>query len=492
VLAAVPSSLLLGVTTHVTTDLAPIPLLWVVPLALYLLTFVVAFSGRQRFVIPAASFALPYLVIGLVVMLFLRAEIPGWAGYGYHFATFFVCALGCHVRLARSRPSADHLTAFYLWLALGGAIGGAFNAIVAPHVFRTVVEYPLALVAAVALQATATPGRRILDVVQPAVVFVGLMVVLATRRGADPSRALIAPVLAVAGIAAFASRKRPMRFALMLAAVLIAGATINLSDGRTRHLARSFYGVYRVVDDSTDGVRRLYSGTTIHGMEFLTDSAREPLAYYHRAGPLGSLFAMRSDSMRWRVGAIGLGVGATAAYIRPSESWTFYEIDPLVAEIAGSNQWFHFIGAAPARPRIVLGDARISLERERELKFDLLLVDAFSSDAIPVHLLTREALAVYRSRVTENGVIAWHISNKYLDLRPVLDGLARDARLAALICADRGVPAISGRLPSVWVVTTADRSFARAIETRGCWRPLAMQAPKLWRDDFSNVLSVLR
>jgi hypothetical protein len=435
---------------------------------------------------------MPYLVIGLVVMLFLRAEIPRWPGYGYHFATFFVCALGCHVRLARSRPGADHLTAFYLWLALGGAIGGAFNAIVAPHIFRTVVEYPLALVAAVALQAPATSGRRMLDVVQPVIVFAGIMIALAIGGGADPGRALIASVLGVAGVAAFASRKRPMRFALTLAAVLIAGATLALRDGRTRQFARNFYGVYRVVDDSADGVRRLYSGTTIHGMEFLTDSGREPLAYYHRAGPLGSLFGLRSDSTRWRVGAIGLGVGATAAYIRPGETWTFYEIDPLVADIAGANRWFHFIHAAPAPPGIVLGDARISLTREREPTFDVLLVDAFSSDAIPVHLLTREALAVYRSRLTENGVIAWHISNKYLDLRPVLDGLARDANLSALICADRGVPAIRGRLPSVWVVTTADRAFARDLQARGCWRPLATQTPKLWRDDFSNVLSVLR
>jgi hypothetical protein len=298
------------------------------------------------------------------------------------------------------------------------------------------------------------------------------------------------PVLALIGIAAFASRKRPIRFALTLAAVLTAGAIMGQRDGRTRQLARSFYGVYRVVDDSADGLRRLYSGTTIHGMEFLTDSGRQPLAYYHNAGPLGSLFSMRSDSTPWRVGAIGLGVGATAAYARPGEAWTFFEIDPLVAEIA--NRWFHFLRASSARPRIVLGDARISLAREREPKFDVLVVDAFSSDAIPVHLLTREALAVYRSRLTSNGVIAWHISNKYLDLRPVLDGLARDAKVAALICADRGVPAIPGRLPSLWAVTTADRVFARDLETRGCWRPLAMRAPLLWTDDFSNVLSVLR
>ena len=492
VLAAIPSSLLLGVTTHVTTDLAPIPLLWVVPLALYLLTFVVAFSSRQRVVVPVAAIALPYLVIGLVVTLFLSAEIPGWPGYGYHFVTFFVCALACHVRLARSRPSPNHLTEFYLWLALGGAVGGAFNALVAPHVFRTVVEYPLALVAAVALQAPRKPGRRVLDILQPLVVCAGLIAVLVIHRGPDPSRALIAPVLALAGIAAFASRKRPMRFALTLAAVLTAGAIIGQEDGRTRQLARSFYGVYRVVDDSADGLRRLYSGTTIHGMEFLTDSGRQPLAYYHNAGPLGSLFAMRSDSTHWRVGAIGLGVGATAAYARPGEAWTFYEIDPLVAEIAGANRWFHFLRASSARPRIVLGDARISLAREPDPNFDVLVVDAFSSDAIPVHLLTREALSVYRKRLTTNGVIAWHISNKYLDLRPVLDGLARDAKLAALICADRAVPAIPGRLPSLWVVTTADRVFATDLESHGCWRPLVMAAPQLWSDDFSNVLSVLR
>jgi hypothetical protein len=490
-LAAVPSSLLLGVTTHVTTDLAPIPLLWVVPLALYLLTFVVAFSSRQH-VSPVASFVLPYLVIGLVVMLFLRAEIPGWAGHGYHFATFFVCALGCHVRLARSRPSSDHLTAFYLWLALGGAVGGAFNAIIAPHVFRSVAEYPIALVAAAALQPPKQPGRMVIDVLQPALVFACLVGVLAFEHGATQSRALLAPLLGIAGVVAFASRARPVRFALTISAVLVAAAVIGLGDGRTRHLARSFYGVYRVVDDSADGVRRLFSGTTIHGLEFFGDPGREPLAYYHPAGPLGSLFAMRGDSTRWRVGAIGLGVGATVAYARPGEAWAFYEIDPLVAEIARNEQWFHFLGASPVSPRIVLGDARLSLAREPERSIDVLIVDAFSSDAIPVHLLTREALALYRTRLAANGVIAWHISNKYLDLRPVLDGLARDAKLDALICTDRGVPPIAGRLPSLWVMTTADREFAGALEGRGCWRRFAMQTPRLWRDDFSNVLSVLR
>lgn len=496
-LAAVPSSLLLGVTTHITTDLAPIPLLWIIPLALYLVTFAIAFGRESQWALFVARRTLPFLTIAVVELLFLRSELRGRAGYGLHLLTFFVCALACHLRLAQGRPAPSRLTEFYVWVAIGGAVGGLFNVIVAPAIFREVLEYPLAILAAASLYRPAEPGRRSLDFALPIVVGTVLfaIVALATRM-TTPSMRLLAPLVGASAVAAFAFRDRPVRFSIALGAIVVAGLPMNRTDGRQRLAARSFYGVYRVVDDSAAGLRRFYSGTTIHGTEFLADSTgRQPLAYYHPEGPLGSLFSARAwRPGPWRVAAIGLGAGATAAYARPGETWTFYEIDPLVARIAADSRYFHFLSGAAVPPRVVLGDARLSLEREPARNFDVVLVDAFSSDAIPVHLLTREALALYRSRLAADGVIAWHISNKYVDLRPVLEALAMDARLRALIYEDLHVPVnAGGRLPSVWVVMTANQVTAAAIGRDARWSQLEVpQTRHVWTDDFSNVLSVLR
>jgi len=495
VLAAVPSSLLLAVTTHITTDLAPIPLLWVVPLALYLLTFVIAFGRQRRFFIGASMFALPYLVIACAVLLFLRGELPGPPGYGVHVVTFFVCALACHSRLAAARPAATRLTEFYLWLSIGGALGGFFNVLVAPNLFHTVLEYPLALVGAAALSKPTPPGRQFSDFALPVALALALFAAVSVSlRVIGSDRLVLAPILGIGAIAAYSFRNRPLRFALGAGAIIVAGAPLTRADGKQLLAARSFYGVYRVVDDSTDGVRKFLSGTTVHGTELLNDTTRAPLAYYHRDGPLGSLFVAESwRAGRRRVGVIGLGAGATASYSKPGESWTFFELDPLVAQVAEDPKFFQYLTFAKARQRVVVGDARLSLERDSTRVFDVLIVDAFSSDAIPTHLLTREAVALYRSRLAPDGLIAWHISNKYLDLRPVLDALARDAGLIALIDADVNVPRNSGgRLPSIWVTTTASDRTAAAIRADPHWTTLHTTRPQLWTDDFSNLFRILR
>jgi hypothetical protein len=264
---------------------------------------------------------------------------------------------------------------------------------------------------------------------------------------------------------------------------------------RTYVRARSFYGVYRVVDDSALGVRQLYSGTTIHGSELFNDPGQVPLTYYHRDGPIGSLFAvLRAREQPLRIAAIGLGAGSMAAYARARDSWTFYEIDPVVAAIAADTTKFRFIAAAAEKPSIILGDARLSLKGAAPRTFDLIVVDAFSSDAIPVHLLTREALALYRSHLGDRGAIAWHISNKYVDLLPVVAGLAKDASLGAFMDADLTVAGgVGARSPSTWVVTTSDTAMSDGLTASGRWHPVAL-APYsvVWTDDFSGVASLLR
>jgi spermidine synthase len=479
--------------------LAPVPLLWVIPLALYLLTFVIAFGSPRPLMVAGLHKVLPYLVIAIAILIFLRSEIPGPGGYTIHVVTFFACVLACHLRLAASRPAPSHLTEFYVWLAVGGAVGGVFNVLIAPNVFNTVAEYPLVLIAAAALSMKG-PRLNIRDLFVPGGTAVALIILMkiATRTAVAHDRlalALIALILGAGAIAAFSFRARPVRFALGIAAFLTAGAFRTTGSNHTEFSGRSFYGVYRVVDDAATQTRKFYSGTTVHGSEFLNDTALVPLTYYHRNGPLGSLFSARAwRPAPWRVAVVGLGTGATAAYARDGEAWTFYEIDPLVARVAEDQRFFHFLSSAKARPRIVLGDARLSLEREPPRSFDVLLVDAFSSDAIPMHLLTREALDLYRTKVTSDGIIAWHISNRYLDLRSVLLGLANDAGLVAVIRDEFGVPSTdAGRLPSTWVVMTQSTQTAASVGEDARWiRLTTSRRPTLWTDDFSNVLSVLR
>jgi len=493
VLAAVPSSLMLGVTSHITIDLAPMPLLWVLPLALYLTTFVIAFGAPSERYTSLVRAAVPFAVIVLAVLLFLRSELPGKLGYTPHLVAFFICALACHLRLAELRPHAARLTEFYLWLALGGVVGGAFNVIVAPALFNSVLEYPLAiiLVAAVYRAADSRPSYR--DFTIPAALGAALAVFF--FLDADASRVALTVAALIGGIIAFDQRDVPARFALTIAAIVVVGMLSDRSDDTERLARRSFYGVYQIIDDSSARIRDFYSGTTIHGAEVFGDSGRSPATYYHRDGPLGALFTARAwRDAPWRVGVVGLGVGSTAAYARPGETWTFYEIDPLVARIAADNSWFHYLHAAAVAPNIVLGDARLSLAAASPRSLDVLLVDAFSSDAIPTHLLTREALQLYRQRLADDGVIAWHISNRYLDLRPVLQGLAADAGMTALIFSDQHIPKESnGRFPSIWVVMSAGPKTIDAIRSDSRW--LALRSPRppiLWTDERSDVFSVLR
>ena len=493
VLAAVPSSLMLGVTSHITIDLAPMPLLWILPLALYLTTFVIAFGAPSERQTTLVRLAVPYAVIVLAVLLFLRSELPGKVGYSPHLVAFFICALACHLRLAELRPHTGRLTEFYLWLAVGGAVGGAFNVVVAPALFNSVLEYPLAiiLVAVVYRPSDSAPSYR--DFAIP--VALGVALAIFFLGDFDTSRFALGVAAIAGGIVAFSVRKTPARFALAIATISLVGALSNRADGTHRLATRSFYGVYRVVDDSAKRIRDFYSGTTIHGAELFGDSGRSPAAYYHRDGPLGALFAARAwRAAPWRVGVVGLGVGSTAAYARSGETWTFYEIDPLVAKIAANDTLFHYLHAAAAAPNIVLGDARLSLAAASPRSLDVLLIDAFSSDAIPIHLVTREALALYRQRLADDGVVAWHISNRYLDLRPVLQGLAAAAGMTALIFSDDQVPTeAGGRFPSIWVVMSSGPKTIEAIRSDSRWLPLRSPRPAIrWTDERSDVFSVLR
>src|SRR5262245_7288839 len=420
-LALTPSSLLLSVTNYLTTDIAAIPLLWVAPLALYLLTFTMVFSARP--VIPHAVVARwQPLAVLILMLLFLReATDPLPVVLALHMLGFFWIALGCHGELARSKPAPAHLTEFYFWLALGGALGGACNTLIAPLVFTSYAEYPLMIAVAAMLVSSGSPSRWTRwDWLAPACLagLTALLILISRRSRFDATvNLLIAYVAPLAGCYLLQSHR--LRFGLAVGAVLFASQLDSGVHGPTSVRMRSFFGVHRVTEQ--DGMRRLIHGNTVHGQQFLSGPRRrEALAYYHVTGPIGRLLTtLEHDQRRRRVGLVGLGAGSLAAYAQPGERWTFFEIDPTVVHLARDSGLFTFLKDSRGDIDIVVGDGRRTLQQTSE-KFGLLILDAFGSDAIPWHLLTPEALQLYRQRLDDDGILAFHISNRYVDLEPVL------------------------------------------------------------------------
>ncbi len=545
-LAFVPSSLVLGVTTYVTTDLAAVPLLWVIPLSLYLLSFVVVFSRRRLIPSWLAARVLPGAAVLLALVYLSGATEPAWFLILFHLLFLFCASLVCHGQLADDRPAASRLAEFYLCLAAGGALGGLFNALVAPVAFDTLIEYPLVILLASYLR----PGFRrergrllglrlgargreessdadegaegeervgALDFLLP--LLIGLTAAALVLVVNEFGLTMVERVAISLGVPLFLLNHffapRPLRFALGLGAVLLASALFSGTEGRTLHAARNFYGTHRVLSDKADTLHWLRHGSTLHGKQY-TDPAKacEPTTYYHREGPLGSIF----DALRARtttadvkvggvpgtfapnaVAVVGLGAGTTAAYARAGESWTFYEIDPAVVGVARDPRYFTYLSACAGAPvAVVVGDARLRLREAREGAYDLIALDAFSSDAVPAHLLTREALSLYLSKLAPGGVIAFHVSNRALDLERVVGGISADAGLHARIFDDDYDPEAEGHDPghdrSSWVAVARSPQDLGALATDPRWLPLDASTHRLelWRDDFSDIIGVFR
>jgi hypothetical protein len=494
-MAAIPSALMIGTSTYLSTDVAAVPLLWVIPLALYLLSFVVAFGRRSRLSLETISrstvaTSLAVAAALLFAVLAPALQLPIWLSVLVHGANLFFVALLVHRRLASERPPAERLTEFYLLLSIGGVIGGAFSALIAPQIFTTVAEYPLAIVLALLLRPgplRARPGalRRYADILLPFAVFVGI---LATAKALPEDGNGRLFLLASVGVVALFAR-RPIRFALGIAALLL----ITSIPKASLVADRNFFGAVRVIQDGPRHV--LFHGTTVHGVESYAPGQLDvPLAYYTRQGPLGQVFAAYGSSVH-RVGAVGLGSGAVAAYGRPGDRYTFYEIDPLMVQIASNPRYFTYLHDSKARVRIVIGDGRLELVTAPPRSYDLIVLDAFSSDSVPVHLLTREAASLYLSKLRPGGLIAFHISNRYFDLEPVIGGLARSLHLVGLYEAN--VPSAAARAEgaasSQWVVVTRSPARLEPLVRTGKWRRLDESSGEpVWTDQYSNILSVIR
>jgi hypothetical protein len=515
-LAAIPSSLMLGVTTYISSEVAPIPLLWILPLALYLGTLVLAFAATRPLAAALESvFARPLTIRAAIATIagLVAFAIPPFIVYLVwserpavvlaHLMLFAGAALVCHVQLAADRPSADRLTEFYLWTAIGGALGGAFNTLVGPLLFTSVLEYPLALTAVLMVlpPRIGRDGRRATvswtDLGWPialglATAVIPLVLGWARTTPPIPSRLLLAvPALACLGFSG-----RPLRFGAGLAAVVIASTVYPAEIGTVEHADRNFFGVHRVLRDDRHGFRWLTHGVTVHGGQRLNEmAAPRPLTYYTPSGPVGDVFRVYTAAYpKARVGVIGLGAGSMLYYGVPGQSWTFFEIDPAVTDVARDARYFTFLSQARASYRVAGGDARLSLARD-SAGYDVLALDAFASDAIPTHLLTREAVRLYMSKLTPHGLLVMHISNRFFDLGPVVAGLARDGGLASLHRVDEEPDdvEITGKFGSHWAVLARESTTLAPLAADRNWRPLeGGERLRVWTDDYSSVLPLLR
>jgi hypothetical protein len=502
-LAFIPSSLLFGVTTYITTEIAPTPLLWTIPLALYLVTFVFAFGRKNLLPEQLSNHALAGLSLLLTLVLVANATEPTTAIVLLHLCFFFVAALVCHGKLAAGRPDASRLAEFYLFVAIGGMLGGLFNTLIAPTTFNTIVEYPLVIVLACLIRRRDdsrddSSADRLFDFILPACagLLTAGLALLVDRY--DVSTAVGIGIIFGIPLVIINHyfRPRPVRFALALAAVMIAGVVYSEIQNRTLHVERNFFGTLSVRLDPENATRVLYHGNTIHGRQFVDSNLQcEPLSYFHRDGPLGQIFdAFTPDSATPQVAVVGLGTGSMVSYAFAGQHWTFYEINPAVISIAKTSDYFTYLQkCAAASTEIVLGDARLEMQNAPDHHYDLIVLDAFNSDAIPIHLMTQEAIALYMSKLKTGGMVAFHVSNRSLKLDTVLADLAKQYDAATMSFADGEHDPISGKDPSEWVVMARHSPAFASLAQNPRWRRLEGRTEShAWTDDFSNILSVFR
>lgn len=501
-LSAVPSGLLVAVTAHVSMDIAAAPFLWVIPLALFLLTFVLAFARKPVFTISTLSSLLPPLAALVFFTMVMGSLLPVWFLLVCHLGFFFLAALLAHSVLVSHRPDSNGLTEFYMWMSLGGVIGGAFTSLVSPVLFNWVAEYPLLIVAALMCRPQAWTGNQRETRI---FIWLGLLIALSINN----------PL-----IAAIAMPKDPGFYALCIAAFAMTGAVIRLRSealhgffvvlvaglffasqavGGAVSVERSFFGVVKAFHTPDGRFTVMAHGTTAHGAIRNNELTGKPtpLSYYHESlGIASALFAAQEKlaGKPAQMATIGLGAGAILCHRKPGETWTSYEIDQAVVDMAADPKLFRFVSNCGNGDPVILGDARLTLAKEPAGKFDYLLIDAFSSDSIPVHLLTVEALELYRSKLQQGGILAIHISNRYMELQSVVAALARETGMTgrAGIFHPPAALAKGEQLNASEVVVLANSEAALgSIAADPRWKPLAAGDTTAWTDNYSNVLAAI-
>jgi hypothetical protein len=509
-LAFVPSGLLVAFTSYVTTDIASAPFLWVVPLAMFLGTFILVFRDPPLISHRVMLLLQPVLTT-IVLFGVAMTGSQGWmiTAIGGTLA-FFVTTMVCHKELYDRRPSSQHVTEFYLWMSFGGVLGGIFSALVAPHLFTSIWEFPLLLVLGIAMRPglLTRPGTQDLR----ELAFLGgaaalILLLLKAALSADlltgsqvelGRMGIIVTVGALAVVSSSSTLRQTVFIAIGALAVALLPSAMNRGDAE-----RSFFGVHRVTTADDGRIRMLLHGTTMHGAQRLKDESGKPvdhpvpMAYYYPEAPMtrGVELARRATGKSgadFRAGVVGLGAGVMACNSRAGERWRFFEIDPVVLKIASNPQQFTFLSSCQPNGDVVLGDARLTVAKEAATSFDFLLIDAFASDAIPVHLLTQEALALYLEKLTPNGILALHVSNRHMDLHTIASATAKSLPGTLVGLADdqvkgKGLDAASSH---VVFVTRSPEAFKQVLSL-----PYVSAVESVgvtpWTDDFSNIISAL-
>ncbi len=500
-LSAVPSGLMLSTTTFLTTDIMAMPLLWVIPLGLYLLSFSIAFAQKRGLATAIMMFAPFVLLFDGGIAMFSAGRSNLLAAIA-SVVLLIVVAVALHARLYETRPSPAHLTRFYLVMAAGGALGGIFTALLAPLMFDWTWEHPLLILAAAALlplatwrnllaRVTTSPGTtRLLLTLCLFITLTGsIWLYRESLDSTDLNQALWIGFFAILAFAMVLTIRR-WSFVLATASLLLGlGGISQLHTSFEGQRERSYFGTY-TVRDLQNGQRALYHGTTLHGVQQAAPASRAPTSYYGRQSGVG-LALTKTPAMFGpgaRVGIVGLGVGTTACYRQPDQSWTFFEIDPAVLDLSTRGEFTFLAECAPDEP-VIIGDARLELEALPERSFDVLVIDAFSSDAIPLHLLTLEALDIYWNALPEDGVLMMHISNRYIKLEPVIARLAQERGLSAAIRRDDGES--DEVTPSSWVALTRQSSRLEELTADGKWKQLEGPAHEVWTDEYASILPYL-
>lgn len=503
-LAFIPSSLMLGVTTYITTDIASVPLLWIIPLCLYLLTFILVFSRRP---IVKMDYAVSLFTAFFVLTLFFVTSslFTGRAVlFLLHLVLFFFAALLCHKKLADLRPSADHLTAFYMYMSLGGVLGGMFNALLAPMLFVVPVEYALVLCLALVVRAMCMTEGSILrkpdwSSLKRSHVFLvlGTAALMIYARHTDlKSIYLLVGVLVV--ITIMSLRLKPRAFALLGAMLLLTHSSlIQLTRPQNKLFERNFYGVLRITDEKQN-VRHLFHGTTLHGTQPLIPEYRlVQMSYYNPKGPLGDVFHLTDDNQSpQKIGILGLGAGTLACFSKEGRSFDFYEIDPDIVRIAENRNYFTYLSDCGSPYQVTMGDGRLNLAKAADQSYDLIVMDAFSSDNVPMHLITLDALNIYLKKLKSGGIIAINISNRYLNLEPLIASLSEASGVPAFVKLVAGNTIREETTlkysTSYYAAFTKDPASADALQKDLGWKPAQkVEGFRVWTDDYANIFTSL-
>lgn len=502
--AFVPSSLMLGVTSNITTNVAPVPLLWVLPLALYLLSYIFAFMQKPIIPFEFLDRWFPFILIITSPFSFLTVYNNVILTVTVQLFHFFIIALYCHYRLFILRPDTSELTLFYSVTALGGTLGSVFNSLLAPLVFNDYYEYFIIIIFGIILYGIRSKDRLEISKVNQSIF---TLLILSTvichiavkyfHNTTHYNYEIL--IYGILSLFCYYFRFYPLLFSSAFSLALICLYSLQGSkDIVIRKSLRNFYGVKKIAHDYNKNLAFLQHGNINHGAQHLSkEKSLIPTAYYHKTGPIKDIFELFNDqNLEDKVGIVGLGTGGMQCYAKTGETFTYYELDPEVARIAGNDSFFTYLSHGPGKNKIEIGDGRLLLNNVKDNSLKLLVLDAFSSDAVPIHLLTKEAFDIYAKKIVSDGVIVFHISNQYITLEPPVSLAAESQQFSSFVREDTIInkdEALDGKTPSIYLITTKNQEIISRIENKEGWRAARPdRSKKVFSDDYSDIFSYIK